>query len=192
MSILWKSFGLAFSLYAGSAEAGGINLQWNGSGCPKFEGRAGKADDKNKILAKHDFSSSFSVKRGPGVGLTESRKNCTLVVSSQGAKEQFALEKVVIQGKAPAASSKQELRVDVSSQGQAQTKSITLEGQERRLADAKFTVEKSLAEGEQIWSSCDRGLILNIKQRIDGGEKEAVTASIETISYQLKTKPCSK
>ncbi|MBC7530182.1 MAG: DUF4360 domain-containing protein [Oligoflexus sp.] len=188
MSRIAMMFGLAMGLHTGSAIAATVNLQWNGSGCPKVEEHTESSGDK--VLAKHDVTSSFTVKRGPGVRLMESRKNCTLIVSAEGHRAQFALEKVEIQGKVAAASSKQELTVDVSSQGQGQTKSITLEG--KSSSDSSFSVEKTLTESDQIWSSCDRGLMLNTKQRIEGDDQHPAAASVESISYQLKSKPCVK
>ena len=187
MSKISLMFGMAIYLHEGSVLAA-VKLQWNGSGCPTVEEQAEGSD--GRIVAKYNLGSSFEVKRGPGVRLMESRKNCTLIVSSDGAKEQFTLEKVEIHGKAPAASNKQELTVDVSSQGQGQTKSITLKA--KSAGDSLFSVEKMLAESDQIWSSCERGLMLNTKQRIEGDDQHASAANVKLISFQLKTKPCAK
>lgn len=191
MGNICKALGLALSLHSLllplSAFAAPVALQWNGSGCPKADDHADSAG--HKLLAKRDVSGSFDVKRGPGLRLMESRKNCSLLVTSEGAKEQFALEKIELTGKRPkSGGGKQELIVDVSTQGEGQTKSITLES--KGDSDTTYKLEKAIAEADQLWSSCERALMVNVKQRMAG--PAAGSASVDTINYFFKARACAK
>lgn len=172
---------------ASFAQAATVNLQWNGSGCPKADEHSESASDR--FIAKKEMEGNFEVKRGAGVRMSDSRKNCTLLLVSEESKEQIALEKIEVIGKkSTAAGPKHELTVDVSTQGQAQTKSISIAVPASKVP--KFDVEKVIADADLQWSPCDRGLMVNAKQRVEGSE--AVTASIESVTYSFRTKACSK
>lgn len=169
------------------AQAATVSLQWNGSGCPKSEEHSESASDR--FIAKKEMEGTFEVKRGPAARASDSRKNCSLLLVSEESKEQIALEKIQVIGKRPTgARQKQDLSVDVSTQGQAQTKNITVPVPAGK--ESKFDVEKVLADADLQWSPCDRGLMVNAKQRVEGSE--AVTASIESVTYSFRTKACAK
>ncbi len=172
---------LAYSLPAPKS----VKLQWNGSGCAKSESSSPWDPMVVQLVASKDIGSDFFVKRGGGAAPKDSRKNCDLIVSSDEPL-QFALEGIDLKGSgALAADSPVDLKVESSSQGRPERKTINLSIPTGKV---DFTVRENLDEKDLFWSACSRSLLLSTKLTLKG------TASVETrinrISFNLQAKPC--
>jgi len=180
------------ALFGLTAQASVRTLQWNGSGCPKAE-ETDRGD--GTMVVKRELGDTFQIKRGPGVRIVENRKQCSLIVSSMEGKEQFALEKIEIDGKGPPGFGvNDELQVDVSVQGQSQAKTFVFNEGKASGDEVAFKKVKAIAESDLQWSPCDRSLTLNSKAKLDGKTNAGapVNASIDSIIYTFRTKPCVK
>ncbi|MBC7661630.1 MAG: DUF4360 domain-containing protein [Chitinophagaceae bacterium] len=173
---------------AGPSNKASVALQWNGSGCAKLDEHLDV--EGGSITFQKDFGHSFKVKKGNGLRLGDSRKNCSLIVTANGTPQQIAVKIVELEGAQSFPSSmKLDLSIDVASQGQSQSKSYALKTE----SGPTFKISQVLDAKDQAWSVCRRGLNINIKQRLDGTAKapdNGGEADLKSIKFVLETKSC--
>lgn len=163
-----------------------ISLQWNGSGCGKSESSTPWDPMVVQIVASREVAGEFQVKRGGGASPKDARKNCDLMVSS-AEPLQFAVERIDIKGSGVMpADAKVDMAVEVSSQGNPDTKRYELQRADNK--DSKFSLTQSIDDKDLSWSACGRTLLVSTKQTIKSGV--LVNSKFESLNFNLQAKAC--
>lgn len=169
---------LATQAMATGVVAEGITLESAvaaGSGCPAGSIEARLSDDKRTL--ELDFS-RFAAEAGPGITLSESRKNCAVLVDIRYPKGlSYAVKGLKVRGRTSLqAGATAVVTEKFHFQGQAATGTVskTLEGPYA----GSFGLTEALEEEELVFSPCDlqRALTVNVSARVESEQARSTVA----------------
>ncbi len=180
-------------LFAGAAHAqsGAPTLTFIGSGCPADSESVNSRWEGNTLVI--DFA-DFSVAKGAGVSLIESRRNCSLTMDLKVPK---GFKYTLVSYRAYGHDSLGEgdsrtISINSFFQGSAAQSSFTSDAAGPK--DANFSASGVLPSSEVLWSPCNvqRAQSINTAVRVNGSDRAApASASIDSLRLRFRVGLCT-
>jgi hypothetical protein len=173
------------------------SLVYAGSGCAPRVGLIGRLGgfDRNGFPQKLSLAfANYNARQGPGILLSERRRNCNLVLSlNLPGGWQYAIKSVRYQGFAslpPSVSALQQSAYEYPFVSGVATLESTLRGS----FVARFQRDDSLLPREWVWSPCNRAMPLNLRTQIvlSGPRIRPANLRASTHNYGLIWRRCGR